>query len=184
MCQSYTICKTPDNVWPWVKTNHPPPQKGSLALVKPDYNGTKKFRSFRLKAGKREYLERYYFFCRKISTGMNRFIWILPGIIGFSIQMVSAPCLPHRGPLKNARLTPLGRDKHHCSWLGHHCKYSNKSPLPGQYHIPTHFCPVFSLTVVAKNANEVEVSCEMMLESAAVKVRLFGWTWSFLVNNV
>ena len=74
MCQSYTICKTPDNVWPWVKTNHPPPQKGSLALVKPDYNGTKKFRSFRLKAGKREYLERYYFFCRKISTGMNRFI--------------------------------------------------------------------------------------------------------------
>ena len=27
MCQSYTICKTPDNVWPLVKTNHPPAQK-------------------------------------------------------------------------------------------------------------------------------------------------------------
>ena len=27
MRQSYTICKTPDNAWPWVKTNHPPPQK-------------------------------------------------------------------------------------------------------------------------------------------------------------
>ena len=38
-----------------------------------------------VKAGKRECLERYYFFCRKISTGMNRFIWILPGITGFSI---------------------------------------------------------------------------------------------------
>ena len=38
-----------------------------------------------VKAGKRECLERYYFFGRKISTGMNRFIWILPGITGFSI---------------------------------------------------------------------------------------------------
>ena len=27
MCWSCTICKTPDNVWPLVKTNHPPPQK-------------------------------------------------------------------------------------------------------------------------------------------------------------
>ena len=46
MCQSYTICKTPDNVWPWVKANHPPPQKGSLALVKPDYNGNKNYDRF------------------------------------------------------------------------------------------------------------------------------------------
>ena len=47
-------------------------------------------------------------------------------------------------------------------------------PYPAKSHIPTHLCPVFSLTVVAKNANEVEVSCEMMRESAAVKVRRFG----------
>ena len=30
-------------------------------------------------------------FFRKISTGMNRSIWILPGISGFTIQMVSTP---------------------------------------------------------------------------------------------
>ena len=30
-------------------------------------------------------------FSRKISTGMNRSISILPGIFGFSIQMLSAP---------------------------------------------------------------------------------------------
>ena len=32
-------------------------------------------------------------FLRKIPSGMNRSIWILPGISGFSIQMVSAQCL-------------------------------------------------------------------------------------------
>ena len=33
-------------------------------------------------------------FLRKISTGMNHSIWILPGISGFSIQMVTTPGLP------------------------------------------------------------------------------------------
>ena len=83
MCQSYTICKTPDNVWPLVKTNHPPPQKEAWHCSNQTIM-VKKFRSFRLKAGKREYLERYYFFCRKISTGMNvsfEFFTELPGFL-------------------------------------------------------------------------------------------------------
>ena len=183
MCQSYTICKTPDNVWPLVKTNHPPAQKEAWHWSNQTIMVTKTT-VVSVKSGKKGIPRKVLLFLPENFHRDERFIWILHGITGFSIQMVSAPCLPHRGPLKNARLTPLGRDKHNCSWLGHHCKYSNNSPLPGQYHIPTHFCPVFSLTVVAKNANEVEVSCEMMLESAAVKVRLFDWTWSFLINNV
>ena len=83
MCQSYTICKTPDNVWPLVKTNHPPPQKEAWHWSNQTIM-VKKFRSFRLKAGKREYLERYYFFCRKISTEMNvsfEFFTELPGFL-------------------------------------------------------------------------------------------------------
>ena len=27
MCWRCTICKTPENAWPWVKTSHPLPQK-------------------------------------------------------------------------------------------------------------------------------------------------------------
>ena len=83
MCQSYTICKTPDNVWPLVKTNHPPAQKEAWHWSNQTIM-VKKFRSFRLKAGKREYLERFYFFCRKISTGMNvsfEFFTELPGFL-------------------------------------------------------------------------------------------------------
>ena len=124
------VCKTPDNVWLWVKTNHPPPQKEAWHWS----NQTiiiQKISVVSVKSGKKVIPRKVLLFCRKISTRMNRSIWILPGITGFSIQMVSVACLPHRGPLKNAQLIPLGRDKHNWNWLGHY-KYSNKSPLPRQ----------------------------------------------------
>ena len=104
-----------------------------------------------IKSWKKGIPRKVLLFWRKISAGMNRFIWILPGITGFSIQMVSAPCLPHRGPLKNARLMPLGRDKHNWSWLGPDWAIVNiqmNHPYPAKFHIPTRLCPVFSLTVV------------------------------------
>ena len=50
-----------------------------------------KFSGISVKAGKRKYLERYYRFFRKLSTGMNRSIWIRRGITENSIQMVSTP---------------------------------------------------------------------------------------------
>ena len=49
----------------------------------------RKFRSFWWKRGQGNTSKGITFF-RKISTGMNRSIWILHGISGFSIQMVSA----------------------------------------------------------------------------------------------
>ena len=64
----------------------------SLALVI-QTNGTENFGRFgeNGKVIRRKVL----LFLRKISTGMNRSIWILPGISGFSIQMVSAHGLHH-----------------------------------------------------------------------------------------
>ena len=52
-------------------------------------NGTENFGRFG-KNGKKVIPRKVLLFFRKISTGMNQSIWILPGIFGFSIQMVSA----------------------------------------------------------------------------------------------
>ena len=50
-----------------------------------------------VKARRREYLKIYYLFLRKRSTGVNRSIWIIPGITENSIQMVSALVLTTSG---------------------------------------------------------------------------------------
>ena len=52
-------------------------------------NGTENFGRFG-KNGKKVIPRKILLFLRKISTGMNRSIWILPGISEFSIQMTSA----------------------------------------------------------------------------------------------
>ena len=67
----------------------PSNSRGSLALVN-QTNCTKNFSRFG-KNGKKVIPRKVFLFFRKISTGMNCSIWILPGITGFSIQMVSAP---------------------------------------------------------------------------------------------
>ena len=59
----------------------------SLALVI-QTNGTENFSRFG-KKGKKVIPRKVLLFLRIISTRMNRSIWILPGISGFSIQMVS-----------------------------------------------------------------------------------------------
>ena len=66
-----------------------------LALVI-QTNGTEKFGRFG-KNGKSILPRKVLPFSRKISTGMNRSIWILPVISGFSIQMVSVPGLHASG---------------------------------------------------------------------------------------
>ena len=106
MCQSYTICKTPDNVWPLVKTNHPPAQKEAWHWSNQTIMVTKTT-VVSVKSGKKGIPRKVLLFLPENFHRDERFIWILHGITGFSIQMVSAPCLPHRGPLKNA-LMPLG----------------------------------------------------------------------------
>ena len=53
-------------------------------------NGTENFCLFG-KNGKKVIPQKALLFFRKISTGINRSIWILPGISEFSIQMVSVP---------------------------------------------------------------------------------------------
>ena len=55
-------------------------------------NGTENFGRFG-KNGKKVIPRKVLLFFWKISTGMNRPIWILLGIWGFSIQMVSVPCV-------------------------------------------------------------------------------------------
>ena len=62
--------------------------RGSLALVN-QTNGTKNFCRFG-KNGKKVIPPKVLLFFRKFSTGINRSIWIIPGITGFSIRMVSA----------------------------------------------------------------------------------------------
>ena len=52
-------------------------------------NGTENFGRYG-KNGKKVIPRKILLFLRKISTGMNRSIWILPGISEFSIQMTSA----------------------------------------------------------------------------------------------
>ena len=66
----------------------PSASRGSLALVN-QTNGTKNFRRFG-KKGKKVIPRKVLLFFQKFSTGMNRSIWILPEITGFSIRMVSA----------------------------------------------------------------------------------------------
>ena len=55
----------------------------------------RKFGSFG-KNGKKVIPRKVFLFFRIISTRMNGSIWILPGIFGFSIQMVSAPEYPEK----------------------------------------------------------------------------------------
>ena len=63
--------------------------KGSVALVN-QTNCSKNFSRFS-KNGKKVIARKVFLSFRKISTGMNCSISILPGITGISIQMVSAP---------------------------------------------------------------------------------------------
>ena len=79
-------CKTPDKEWAWVETNHFPPQDTPGT---DQTNGTKYFGRIG-KNGKKVISRKILIFCRKFSTEITRSIWILPGITGFSIQMVSA----------------------------------------------------------------------------------------------
>ena len=62
----------------------------SLALVI-QTNGTENFARFG-KNGKKVMSRNVLLFFQQISTGMNRSIWILPEISGFSVQMVSVGC--------------------------------------------------------------------------------------------
>ena len=63
----------------------------SMALII-QTSGTTNFSRFS-KNGKKVIPRKVLPFFRKISTGMNNSIWILPGISWFSIKMVSAPSL-------------------------------------------------------------------------------------------
>ena len=64
----------------------------SLDMKPGTSNPNKWYRKFCFgKNGKKVIPRKVLPFFRKISNGMNRSIWILPGISGFSIQMVSAP---------------------------------------------------------------------------------------------
>ena len=67
----------------------PSASRGRLALVN-QTNCTKNFSRFS-KNGKKVIARKVFLSFRKISTGMNCSISILPEITGISIQMVSAP---------------------------------------------------------------------------------------------
>ena len=86
--QSCTIYKIPVNFSLSLDTR---PGTGNPNKWYRKFQSSSSVRKFSVRIGKR-YLEKYSFFAGKISSGTNRFIWILPGISGFSKQMVSAQC--------------------------------------------------------------------------------------------
>ena len=67
----------------------PSASRGSVTLVN-QTNCTENLSRFS-KNGKKVIARKIFLSFRKISTGINCSIWILPGITGISIQMVSAP---------------------------------------------------------------------------------------------